>query len=93
MLSMIFEPRPMFCLSLGQDLLAASQQTSSLNVCPDKPDQKLLLRIAGRINTEFDCLQLAVFLGVGADFVTKAQVLKNPKFIAFEVTVIWQRMG
>ena len=60
-----------------------------LNVCRDKPDQKLLLRIAKRINTDFDCLQLAVFLGVETDFITKAQVSKNPKSIAFEVLREW----
>ena len=89
---MIFEPRPMFCLSLGQDLLAASQQTSSLNVCRDKPDPNLLLRIAGRMNTDFDCSQLAVSLGVETDFITKTQqLLKNPKSIAFEVLREWSR--
>ena len=82
----------MFCLSLGQDLLAASQQTSSLNVCPDKPDQKLLLRIARRMSTDFDCSQLAVSLGVETDFITKTQqLLKNPKSIAFEVLREWSR--
>ena len=79
-------------LSLCQGSPAASGLQSSLDVHPNKPDQKLLLHIAECINTDFQCMKLAVFLGIEADFISKPQlVLKDPKAVAFEVLREWSR--